>query len=132
MARHGPERPYAAKYYHPHNWRGWWDFGCGALGDMGCHTANLPFMALKLRPPDEHPRRMRRTQPRDLSRLGAGDLRVPRAASLPPVKLIWYEGHKDGKLVQPPRELIEKVVAEYNKVLAPRETRRCRAARRSG
>ncbi len=43
-----PERPYAAKYYHPHNWRGWWDFGCGALGDMGCHTTNLPFMALKL------------------------------------------------------------------------------------
>ena len=38
----------AEKFYHPFNWRGWWDFGTGALGDMGCHTANLPFMALKL------------------------------------------------------------------------------------
>jgi len=45
-----PERPYAPGY-HPFAWRGWWDFGCGALGDMGCHTANMPFMALDLRDP---------------------------------------------------------------------------------
>ena len=34
--------------YHPFNWRGWQDFGTGALGDMACHTANMPFRALKL------------------------------------------------------------------------------------
>ena len=43
-----PERGYADGY-HPFAWRGWWDFGTGALGDMACHTFNLPYMALNLR-----------------------------------------------------------------------------------
>ncbi len=45
-----PARPYAPGY-HPFAWRGWWDFGCGSLGDIGCHCMNLPFMALDLRDP---------------------------------------------------------------------------------
>ena len=45
-----PYRPYAPGY-HPFAWRGWWDFGSGALGDMACHTVNMPFMALDLRDP---------------------------------------------------------------------------------
>jgi len=45
-----PERPYGDGY-HPFAWRGWWDFGTGALGDMGCHIFNMPFMALDLRDP---------------------------------------------------------------------------------
>jgi predicted dehydrogenase len=44
------ERPYGDGY-HTFNWRGFWDFGTGALGDMGCHTMNMPFMALDLRDP---------------------------------------------------------------------------------
>jgi hypothetical protein len=39
--------------YHPFAWRGWQDFGTGALGDMACHTANMPFRALKLGYPAE-------------------------------------------------------------------------------
>lgn len=45
-----PERPYADAY-HTFKWRGWWDFGTGALGDMACHTFNMPFMGLNLRDP---------------------------------------------------------------------------------
>ncbi len=40
-------RPYATNY-QPFKWRGWWDFGSGALGDMACHTVNMPFAACDL------------------------------------------------------------------------------------
>ena len=43
-----PMRPYVKGEYHAFNWRGWLDFGTGALGDMACHTVNMPAMALKL------------------------------------------------------------------------------------
>lgn len=46
-----PVRGYA-QGYHPFAWRGWWDFGTGSLGDMGCHIFNMPFMALDLRDPE--------------------------------------------------------------------------------
>ena len=46
-----PERPYN-KAYHPFAWRGWLDFGTGALGDMACHTINVAAMALELFDPD--------------------------------------------------------------------------------
>jgi predicted dehydrogenase len=46
-----PWRPYGEIVYHPFEWRGWWDFGTGALGDMACHTCNLPYMALNMRDP---------------------------------------------------------------------------------
>ncbi|HVU08352.1 MAG TPA: Gfo/Idh/MocA family oxidoreductase [Verrucomicrobiae bacterium] len=39
--------------YQPFNWRGWQDFGTGALGDMACHTVNMPFRALQLGYPTE-------------------------------------------------------------------------------
>ena len=46
-----PVRPFAPGRYHPAQWRKWWDFGQGTLGDMGCHFMDLPFWALDLRHP---------------------------------------------------------------------------------
>ncbi|MEL6659760.1 MAG: Gfo/Idh/MocA family oxidoreductase [Bacteroidota bacterium] len=40
-------RPYTPEL-HPFNWRGWWDFGTGALGDMGCHLIDIPYRTLGL------------------------------------------------------------------------------------
>lgn len=42
-----PRRPYH-EIYHPWNWRGWWDFGTGAFGDMACHVIDPAYQALKL------------------------------------------------------------------------------------
>ncbi|MCB0632108.1 MAG: Gfo/Idh/MocA family oxidoreductase [Saprospiraceae bacterium] len=38
---------------HPFNWRGWWDFGTGALGDVGCHLIDIPFRTLGLKYPKD-------------------------------------------------------------------------------
>lgn len=46
-----PMRPYNAGLYHPFHWRGWWDFGTGAGGDMGCHLLDPVFTALQLTAP---------------------------------------------------------------------------------
>lgn len=46
-----PMRPYHSDY-HPRNWRAWWNFGAGTLGDLGCHYMDLVHWALKLRIPN--------------------------------------------------------------------------------
>ena len=45
-----PLRPYN-NIYHPWNWRGWWDYGTGALGDMACHILNVVYVGLQLKYP---------------------------------------------------------------------------------
>ncbi|MEM9142666.1 MAG: Gfo/Idh/MocA family oxidoreductase [Bacteroidota bacterium] len=47
-----PEKPYTPKL-HPFNWRGWWDYGTGALGDVGCHLIDIPFRTLGLKYPTD-------------------------------------------------------------------------------
>lgn len=44
------KRPFNNAYL-PFRWRGWWEFGTGALGDMGCHLMDVPYRALKLTAP---------------------------------------------------------------------------------
>jgi predicted dehydrogenase len=38
---------------HPFNWRGWWEYGTGALGDVGCHLIDIPFRTLGLKYPTD-------------------------------------------------------------------------------
>jgi len=94
-----PERPYAAGRYHPAQWRRWWDFGQGTLGDMGCHYMDLPFWALGLKYPQrcwaEGPEVHPETCPLGLTvhyEFDEGD-------SHGPIELIWSDGD------QTPREV---------------------------
>ena len=47
-----PQTPYIPNL-HPFNWRGWWDYGTGALGDVGCHLIDIPFRTLGLKYPTD-------------------------------------------------------------------------------
>lgn len=78
--------------YHPWNFRGWWDFGTGALGDMGCHHLNTPYRALKL----EYPTSVYATSTKvfeetaPLASIVTYDF--PAREGLPPVRVVWYDG----------------------------------------
>jgi len=96
-----PQRPYHPAYV-PTRWRGWWDFGTGALGDMGCHHFDAAFRALKL----GHPTRVhavstavnKETYP--VASIVRYDF--PARGDMPAVRLTWY----DGGLAPPrPRDL---------------------------
>jgi len=99
-----PERPYNP-VYHPHDWRGWWDFGTGSLGDMACHTANLSFMALQLGLPVRVSAQSGEVNAETYPAWATITYEFPARGSLPPVKLTWYEGAKNGKRNLPPNRL---------------------------
>ncbi len=73
-----PERPYHPTY-QPANWRRWWDFGNGTLGDMACHVMDLPFWALGPSPSDDRRGRGAAGPSRDHPELDDRQVRVPRA-----------------------------------------------------
>jgi len=107
----GPEKETDGKLkptYHPWAWRGWWDFGTGALGDMGCHTANMPFMALDLGYPSSVIAECGDLNPQTYPSWATIHYEFPARGELPPVKVTWWEGHKpDGKKNQPPDDLFQ-------------------------
>ncbi len=87
-----PERPFWPGRYHPGQWRRWWDFGQGTLGDMACHYMDLPFWALNLRHPvtceAEGPEVHPETCPVGL----IVRYEFPARDGMPPVKFTWYDG----------------------------------------
>ena len=87
-----PARPYKQGAYHPFNWRGWWDFGTGALGDMGCHTANVPFMALKLDAPVSAEAQNSGFDRESFPTWSVIKLAFPARGDLPPLTWTWYDG----------------------------------------
>jgi hypothetical protein len=101
-----PERPYAPGY-HPFAWRGWWDFGTGALGDMACHTANMAFMALKLAHPTTVVAEAGDVNPETCPSFARVTYEFPSRGSMPALKFFWYEGKKQGKNVLPAPELVK-------------------------
>lgn len=85
-------RPYSPAYL-PMNWRGYFDWGCGALGDMACHILGAPNMALMLGAP---------TSVECVHQEGTSSFTYPKKSvirfdfpargSMPPVKIFWYDG----------------------------------------
>ncbi|TWT34006.1 Inositol 2-dehydrogenase [Posidoniimonas corsicana] len=95
-----PGRPYAS-IYHPFKWRGWWDFGTGALGDMACHVLNMPFYALGLRDPIAVQATTSGHNRDSYPNWSVIDFEFPSNESRDALKLTWYDGGKrpDASLV---------------------------------
>ena len=88
--------------YHPWNFRGWIDFGTGALGDMGCHHWNIPRRALKLGHPTSVSASSTKMMGESWPLASIITYEFPAREKMPPVKVVWY----DGGLTPPrPREL---------------------------
>ena len=89
------DRPYSDAYL-PFTWRGFFDFGSGALGDMACHILGAPNMALRLTAP---------TSVECVSLEGRSEtffpaksvvrFDFPARGSMPPVKIFWYDAMRD-------------------------------------
>ncbi|TWT60515.1 Gfo/Idh/MocA family protein [Rubinisphaera italica] len=94
-----PERPFAAGRYHPAQWRRWWDFGQGTLGDMGCHYMDLPFWALGLRHPTSCVAEGPEVHPESCPHGLTVHYEFPARDTQPAVKLTWYDGNQTPKEV---------------------------------
>jgi predicted dehydrogenase len=94
------DRPYHPAY-HPFRWRGWWDYGTGALGDIACHSMDAAFWALDL----DQPTRIEAETTPLFAETAPAVCRItydfPARGSRPPVRFVWRDG--DLSLPRPPQ-----------------------------
>lgn len=95
-----PLRAYHPSYL-PAIWRGWWDFGTGSLGDMGCHFMDVPFRALRLGYPESVECSVgsvytgffqEASYPDSCPPSSKIHIRFPAREGMPPTEMIWYDG----------------------------------------
>jgi predicted dehydrogenase len=92
-----PERPYN-KAYLPFVWRGWYDFGCGSFGDMGCYSFAGLFKILNLTPPVSVEASSSESWEETFPKASMVHLNFPANGSRPALRLSWYDGG-----LRPPR-----------------------------
>ncbi len=107
-------RPYKKGVYHSFNWRGWYDFGTGALGDMACHTVNMPFRALKMGYPNVvEVEETSQLFPETFPKTSRIRFEFPSREDMPPLKFWWYDGNpgdKEVKALRPNPDLTKEIV----------------------
>jgi predicted dehydrogenase len=99
-----PARPFL-DVYQPFVWRGWTDFGTGALGDMGCYSFDTIFRVLKLGPPTRVQASATKGHPETFPQASIVHFDFPARGSMPPVRLTWSDaGLKPPRPVDLPAE----------------------------
>ena len=88
-----PMRPYSPAY-HPMKWRGWWGFGCGALGDMAVHNADPAFFALDLGAPDWVEAQTSESNNDSFPAWNIIKYHFPAKGDRPEVTMTWFDGGK--------------------------------------
>ena len=91
------DRPYHPAYA-PYNWRGWWDFGSGGIGDMACHNLDPAFWALDLGHPTTIEASSSKLSDETVPAAATYHYEFPARGDMPPLRLSWYDGG-----VLPPR-----------------------------
>lgn len=92
-----PERPYHPAY-QPFVWRGWYDFGAGAIGDMGCYSFDTIFRVLKLGSPQSVEASSTEVLKETFPKASIIHYSFPEREGMPPVRVTWYDGG-----LRPPR-----------------------------